>query len=59
MKDFAAIDFETANNERSSVCSMGIVIVRDGQIADSFNSHSARAKLLNFYCSQMHELCYE
>ena len=26
MKDFAAIDFETANNERSSVCSVGVVI---------------------------------
>lgn len=32
MKNFAAIDFETANNERSSVCSVGIVIVRDGEI---------------------------
>ena len=31
MKDFAAIDFETANNERSSVCSVGIVIVRNGR----------------------------
>ena len=30
MKNFAAIDFETANNERSSVCSVGIVVVRDG-----------------------------
>ena len=30
MRDFAAIDFETANNERSSVCSVGVVIVRDG-----------------------------
>ena len=28
MLDFAAIDFETANNERSSVCSVGVVIVR-------------------------------
>ena len=27
MKDFAAIDFETANYERSSVCSVGVVIV--------------------------------
>ena len=36
MKDFAAIDFETANNERSSVCSVGVVIVRDGEIVDSF-----------------------
>ena len=34
MKDFAAIDFETANRERSSVCSVGAVIVRDGRIVD-------------------------
>ena len=38
MKDFAAIDFETANGRRSSVCSVGIVIVRDGQIIDRFYS---------------------
>lgn len=36
MKDFAAIDFETANAERTSVCSVGIVVVRDGKIADRF-----------------------
>ena len=30
MRDFAAIDFETANNERTSVCSVGVVIVRNG-----------------------------
>ena len=35
MRDFAAIDFETANNERTSVCSVGVVIVRDGEIVDS------------------------
>ena len=29
MKDFAAIDFETANECPSSVCSVGVVIVRD------------------------------
>lgn len=29
MKNFAAIDFETANQQRTSVCSVGIVIVRD------------------------------
>lgn len=38
MTDFAAIDFETANNERSSVCSVGVVIVRDGEVTDSFYS---------------------
>lgn len=36
MKDFAAIDFETANGNRSSVCSVGLVIVRDGRVTDRF-----------------------
>lgn len=35
MRDFAAIDFETANSQRTSVCSVGVVVVRDGVIADS------------------------
>ena len=38
MQTFAAIDFETANNERTSVCSVGVVIVRDGVFVDSFYS---------------------
>ena len=38
MQDFAAIDFETANYERSSVCAVGIVVVRGGEIVDSFYS---------------------
>ena len=32
MQDFVAIDFETANWQRSSVCSVGIVIVRNKKI---------------------------
>ena len=32
MKDFAAIDFETANEQRTSVCSVGVVVVRGGEI---------------------------
>ncbi len=38
MKDFAAIDFETANEQRSSVCSVGVVIIRDGVLSDSYYS---------------------
>ena len=38
MRDFAAIDFETANEQLSSVCSMGVVVVRNGEMADSFYS---------------------
>ena len=34
MIDFAAIDFETANHHLSSVCSVGVVIVRGGLITD-------------------------
>jgi len=35
LTDFAAIDFETANDRPSSICSVGIVIVRDGKFVDS------------------------
>ncbi len=38
MNNFAAIDFETANNERTSVCSVGVVVVRDGEIVERFYS---------------------
>ena len=38
MTDFAAIDFETANGKRSSVCSVGIVTVREGKVVDKFYS---------------------
>jgi DNA polymerase-3 subunit epsilon len=34
MISFAAIDFETANQHRSSVCSVGVVVVQHGQIVD-------------------------
>jgi DNA polymerase-3 subunit epsilon len=36
MRSFAAIDFETANEQRTSVCSVGVAIVREGEITDSF-----------------------
>ena len=36
MKDFAAIDFETANPYRSSVCSVGVVVVREGVVVERF-----------------------
>ena len=60
LKDFAAIDFETANNERSSVCSVGIVIVRDGEIVDTFYSLiQPEPNYYNYWCSQVHGLCSE
>ena len=57
MLNFAAIDFETANNERSSVCSVGIVIVRDGKIVDKFYSRiKPEPEYYNYWCSQVHGL---
>lgn len=38
MRDFAAIDFETANGDRRSVCAVGVVVVRDGEVTDTFYS---------------------
>lgn len=58
MQNFAAIDFETANYERSSVCSVGIVIVRDGKIVDKFYSLiKPEPEYYNYRCSQVHGLC--
>ena len=51
MQDFAAIDFETANSCRSSVCSVGVVIVRDGKIADKFYSLIYPGHTVRFLCS--------
>ena len=57
MKDFAAIDFETANNERTSVCSVGVVIVRDGEIVDTFYSLiQPEPNYYNYWCTQVHGL---
>ena len=55
MLNFAAIDFETANSERTSVCSVGVVIVRDGKIVDSFYSLiRPEPNYYNYWCTQVH-----
>ena len=58
MQDFAAIDFETANNERSSVCSVGVVIVRGGKTEKKFYSRiKPEPEYYNYWCSRVHGLC--
>ena len=57
MKDFAAIDFETANQYRSSVCSVGVVIVRNGEIVDKFYSLIyPRPDFFTYWTTQVHGL---
>lgn len=60
MKNFVAIDFETANFQRSSVCSVGIVVVEDGVITDSY--YDLIRPYPNYYNPQniaVHGLNYE
>ena len=57
MRDIAAIDFETANSERTSICSVGVVIVRDGEMADRFYSLiRPEPDYYSYWCSQVHGL---
>ncbi|UKK60754.1 3'-5' exoribonuclease [Prevotella communis] len=57
MRDFIAIDFETANQQPSSVCSVGVVMVRNGQVADSFYSLiQPEPNYYSYWCQQVHGL---
>ena len=57
MKDFAAIDFETANEQLSSVCSVGLVVVRGGLITDSFYSLiHPEPDYFQWFCQRVHGL---
>ena len=57
MKDFAAIDFETANGYRGSVCSVGVVVVRGGEIAERLYSLiRPRPNFYTFFNTRIHGL---
>ena len=60
MLDFAAIDFETANEQPSSVCSVGVVVVREGKIVDTFYSLiHPEPEYYQWFCQRVHGLCEE
>ena len=60
MTDFAALDFETANEQPTSVCSVGVVIVRGGEIVDSFYSLiQPEPNYYKWFCQQVHGLGHE
>ena len=57
MLDFAAIDFETANEQASSVCSVGIVVVRGGEVVDTFYSLiHPEPEYYQWFCRRVHGL---
>ena len=60
MTDFAAIDFETANEFPSSVCSVGVVVVRGGCISDTFYSLiHPEPEYYKWFCQRVHGICAE
>ena len=57
MRDFAAIDFETANQEPTSICSVGLIVVRNGEITDKFYSLiQPEPNYYSYWCSSVHGL---
>ena len=57
MDSFAAIDFETANEQPCSVCSVGVVVVRDGVAVDSFYSLiRPEPEYYQWFCQRVHGL---
>ncbi len=60
MTDFAAIDFETANECPSSVCSVGVVIVRGGKIVNNFYSLiRPEPEYYKWFCQKVHGIGLE
>ena len=60
MTDFAAIDFETANECPSSVCGVGVVVVRGGEIVDRFYSLiHPEPEYYQWFCQRVHGLSEE
>ena len=57
MNNFAAIDFETANEQPCSVCSVGVVVVRGGEVADTFYSLiKPEPEYYRWFCQRVHGL---
>lgn len=60
MKDFVAIDFETANQHMSSVCSVGIVVVRNGVIEDeAYSLIYPRPDYFTYWTTRVHGLLWK
>ena len=57
MLDFAAIDFETANEWPSSVCSVGVVVVLGGLVKEQFYSLiHPEPEYFRWFCRKIHGL---
>lgn len=59
VSSFVALDFETLEGYRASVCQVGAVLYENGEIVDVFDSLVCPpTKNENWYCVQTHGLTY-
>lgn len=59
MKTFVALDFETANQHRTSVCSIGLVFVENGSIVDKYYQLIKPVpNFYNYWNTQVHGLVF-
>lgn len=57
LKEFVALDFETANRYPTSICSVGVVIVKDGQIVDKiYHLVKPEPDFYNYFNTRIHGL---
>ena len=60
MTDFAAIDFETANGQLTSVCSVGVVVVRSGRVEkEIYELIRPQPNVYNYWNTRVHGLTRE
>jgi DNA polymerase-3 subunit epsilon len=60
LQNFAAIDFETANIQPTSVCSVGVVIVRGGRVAhELYRLIRPRPNVYSYWNTRVHGLTRE
>ena len=60
MNTFVALDFETANQHRSSVCSVGLVFVENGNIVDKYYELIKPVpNFCNYWNTEVHGLIFD
>lgn len=57
--NFVAIDFETANYQRDSACSLALTVVRDNQVVDEFYTLINPEVEFNYRNTQIHGISEE
>lgn len=57
MISFATVDFETANQHCSSVCGVGVVVVRNGKVTDKlYRLIKPTPNFHTYWCTEVHGL---